>query len=291
MSKIGILLKWKKPSSEATYNTARIYRSDSETGTFTAIASQTIADNSYYDETGTADYWYKVDFYDTVTGVATSKSIAIQGNANPGYCTVDDVRIRTNITTSQVTDTQLAILIEMASADLNADISLTHEDERVSYINATKVNDVNGVNLTYYTKNYPLADKDNSYSIGTGDVEVYTINSDGQKNSQTVTQVRASDGQFKLDTPPGSDVSLWITYDSTNISVDPPHRLVKTACIYLTAAMAYSKINVGKAPRFRQGPLTVFRDTTAHKQYMKMYHDTLRKINEMVDTVAYDDAS
>ena len=103
----------------------------------------------------------------------------------------------------------------------------------------------------------------------------------------TVSQVTASTGKFYLTTAPGSSDSVYLSYNSSRRLVDPPHNLVKMACIYLTASMAYSKINVGKAPRFRDGPLLVFRDTTANKYWKDLYYDTIAKINSMVDTMEY----
>jgi hypothetical protein len=187
----------------------------------------------------------------------------------------------TNITSSQVSDTQLALLIEMASAQLNADIAIKHEDERVQYIDEVKTNDIDGATLTYYSKNYPIGDRNNSYKLTTSDVHAYVIDADNNKNLQTVTSITADEGKFVLSRAPLATEELYITYYSTNVLTDPPHRLVKLATIWLTAAFAYSKINIGKAPRFKEGPLTVFRDTTAHKEYMSRYYEAVYKITKI----------
>lgn len=289
---MGVLLKWKQPSSEANYDNVRIYRSDSENGSYSLIQTQTITDNSYYDPTGAGSYWYKIDFYDSVNGIASQQSDAIQGAEHVGYCTVDDVRTMTNIKSSQVTDTELACMIEYAAANLNTDISIRYNDEKVEYIQSDKSNSIDGTNLSFWVKNFPFGDRNNDFQLTSSDIEVYSINADGLKTTLTVTQVVGSTGNFRLQSAP-ENVDLYVSYvglTNKNLSIDPAHSLVKQACIWLTAAYAYSKLNVGKAPRFRQGPLTVFRDTTAHKEYMQRYYDTLTKINTMVDTIEHEDA-
>lgn len=283
VNKIGVLISWKRPSSDTGYTDAYIYRSDSETGTFTNISSQSISDTSYYDSDGIGSSWYKIRFYDSVNDTYSAYSDATQGNESIGYCSVDEVRSMTNLTEGQVADTNLAILIEMASNDVNADISIKHEDERVQYISEEKANDVNDSNLTYYTIHYPIGDKDNDYEVGTSDLYVYAIDEDANRNEKTVISVDAEKGRFLLSEAPSSSDALYVTYYSTNKLVDPPHKLVKMATIWLTASFAYSKINLGKAPRFKEGSLTVFRDTTAHKQYMDKYYHTINKINKCIN--------
>ncbi len=180
-----------------------------------------------------------------------------------------------------MSDTNLATLIEMASNQLNADIGNLYEDERVNFISSEKTNDVNGSNATYYTKNYPIGDKNNDYKVDSNDLYVYTIDDDANRNEETVTSVDAEHGKFILANAPSSSDALYVTYVATKKLCDPPHELVKMATIWLASAFAYSKINLGKAPRFKEGSLTVSRDTTAHKQYMERYHDTVYKMIEM----------
>lgn len=277
---MGVLLKWKKPAAESNYNQARVWRSDDRDGTYTNIASQTIADNSYYDPNGKGEYWYKIDFYDSVNGIASNMSDPLQGGIYYGYCTVDDIRTVTNIKPSQISDTQLANLIEFAASQLNSDINIHHEEEKIAYIDETKENELDGVNSTFWTKEYPIGDSNNDYRITTSDIRVFQVDSDGDKSELTVSQIDAETGEFHLNVAPTSDKTLYVTYESVQRVVDPPHQLVKAACILLTAAWAYSKLNVGKADRFHMGNLTVFRDTNAHEDYYKRYVRLVTLIND-----------
>jgi len=277
---MGVLLKWKKPDAEASYDTVRIYRSDSESGSYTLIASQTIQDNSYYDGNGVGYMWYKIDFFNSVTAVASDLSSAIQGGVYFGYCTVDDIRTVTNIKPSQISDTQLANLIEFAAAQLNSDINVYHEDEVVSYIDETKSNEVDGTNLKFFTKHYPIGDMNNDFRVNTSDIRVFQVDSQGNKSELGLSQINAETGEFRLNDAPTSDKKLYLKYFSTQRLVDPTDALVKMACILLTAAWGYSKLNIGKADRFRMGSMTVFRDTDAYHEYYMKYMKMVTAIND-----------
>lgn len=281
---MGVLIKWKKITAEATYDTVRIYRSAGEDGSYSLIGSQTIADNSYYDPQGIGSSWYKVDFYDSVTGNVSEKSDATQGGTYYGYCTVDEVRQVTNINTSNINDTQLATLIQFACTQLNNDINVYHEEERVEYISETKENKIDGVNSTYYTKKYPFGDRNNDFRVTVSDVEVYQVDSDGTKTELIVTQIDVETGEFRLSTAPESDKDLYVTYSHTQRLVDPVDTLIKMACILLTAAWGYSKLNIGKATRFHMGNLTVFRHMDAHHEYYKKYVQLIAQINDRAYT-------
>ena len=281
---MGVLLKWKKITSEATYDQARIYRASGQTATYDLIHTQSIEDNSYYDSEGTGSYWYEVEFYDSVTTNVSAKSDPIQGGTYYGYCTVDDMRQVTSLKTSDINDTHLATLIEFSGVQLNNDMNIYHEDERVNYIDETKENEIDGANTTFYTKFYPLRDRNNDYMVTVSDINVYEIDSDGTKSELTVSQINVATGQFKLTTAPTSDKELYVTYSNTQRVVYPTDTLVRMGCIILTAAWAYSKINIGKAPRFKMGNLTVFRDTTAYHEYYKKYVILLAQINDRTYT-------
>jgi len=233
---MGILLKWKKITSEASYDTARIYKATGETATYTLLASQSIEDNSYYDTSGLTSNWYKIEFYDSVGGAVSEKSDPIQGGTYYGYCTVDEVRQVTNITSSDVSDTHLATIIQFACTQLNSDINIIEEEESIAYIDSTKENEIDGSNSTFYTKNWPIGDINNSFKVTTSDVTVYQVDSDGNKTTLTTTQVDAETGQFKISTAPDASKLLYVTYVHNQRIIDPPDTLIKMASIFLTAA-------------------------------------------------------
>ncbi len=80
------------------YNQVKFYRSTTETGTFTLIATEIMeVDNEsgntlYNDTSGTTSSWYKTTYYNEGTGVETAvtDSVAVKGGYNL-YCTIEDV--------------------------------------------------------------------------------------------------------------------------------------------------------------------------------------------------------
>jgi len=289
---MGNLIKWKAIDSEATYDQARIYRATSESGTYAYLAYQGIGDQSYYDGEGTTSHWYKIDFYTSSTGAASALSDAIKGGTYKSYCTVEDIRNMTNLTTSDLTDTQVCNLIAYAGAQLNAAINVYIEEENILEINDTKTNKIDGSNKTYYTLNYPIGDMDNDMDVDIGDITVYTYGSDGTKTEGTVSSIIPNTGEFVLESAPAAEiVRLVVTYNHSQRSVSDPDMLIKMACSLLAAAWAYTKINVGKAPRWRMGSTQIWRDMDSFKTYYTKYQTILLEINDrsQMDTITSPD--
>jgi len=130
---MGTYLEWAKPESDSDYDTVRIWRATSESGTYSLLHTQSISDNSYYDMDGTTSMWYKVTFYDSSTEQESSYSSAIQGGTSTRYCTPNDVRDATNLEEDDITDTELYKIISFAGDQLNSDINSYVEDEKIEY--------------------------------------------------------------------------------------------------------------------------------------------------------------
>ena len=278
---MGNLIKWKAIDTEATYDQARVYRSDLEDGTYTYIAYQSITDQSYYDADGTTASWYKIDFYNSSTSQVSALSDAIQGGTYRSYCTPEDIRNMTNLTSSDLTDTQLFNLIQYCGNQLNHDINVYIEEEDLIWISNTKKNEVNGSNTTFYTRNYPIGDSNNDMDVTIADIDVYSYDSDGTKTELTVSSITPNTGKFVLESAPDSGlIKVTVTYRYAPLSVSDPHQLIKMACSLLTAAWAYTKINVGKAPRWRMGSTAIWRDMDSFKTYYNNYLKILTQIND-----------
>lgn len=278
---MGVLIKWKSIDSEATYNKARVYRATAREGTYSLLTTQDIVDQSYYDPAGTTNLWYRVDFYNTATGSVSALSDPIKGGTYKGYTTVEVVRNICNLTTNDITDTQICNLIEYTTRELNSDINVHHEEERMEYINSVKDNELNGSNPTFYTKEYPIGDNNDDGAVDTDDITVWEYSSDGESRSQvTVSSIIPNEGKFVLSTAPASDVTLKVTYKSCQRSASDPHPLIENAATLLTIAWAYTKINVGKSPRWRMGSTQIWRDMDSFKTYYNKYSQMVAKIND-----------
>ena len=283
---MGVLVEWETITSGSTYNYTRVYRATTETGSYSLITTITnITATSYFDSSGTSTSWYKIAFYDSVNVVESTLSDPIQANTHIGYCSVEDVRDATSISSSQLTDTEVAKIITFASNQINAEMQIHHEEEEVTEIDDEKENDIDGSNTTFYTRFFPVGDLNNDFEVDENDIEVYSIDSEGTRTTLTVTTVYPSTGKFILSSAPASTIAkLLITYKQSQLRLDRSnlHPLVKTACTLLAGAWAFSKLNTGKSPHWRIGNTLVIRDTQAYNTMMHRYQAILASINDRI---------
>lgn len=196
------------------------------------------------------------------------------------YVTTDEVRTITNISSSQISDADLSNIITFASYQLNEDLQIEIDRERVGYVSETKTNDIDGSNTTFYVKNNYIGDLDDDFDVTTSDIVMWKEYLE-TKSYLTISSVDVAEGSFTVSSAPANEGSYYVkyTYSKARMDASGLAKKVKLAAAQLTAAWAYSKLNVGKAPRFRMGNLTVFRDTSAHKYWIDQYKETISKIN------------
>jgi len=204
------------------------------------------------------------------------------------YCTPQDVRDLTGLTTSDLTDTQISGIIAHATAQLNADIQVKWEDEGVGYISQEKENKIDSSNTVYYTQHYPIGDMDNNGIISGADVSAYTLDSSGNRTDIVVTTIDDSEiGKLTLSTAPAEGDALFFTYYSSPVDMETPHELVKLACTQLSAALCYTRIDAGKVQAYKVGKISVMKQSEAFEIYKKWYQGTISKIHRKPLKVAY----
>jgi len=196
------------------------------------------------------------------------------------YVTVDEIRTITNITSSQISDADLNNVITFASYELNEDLQINVDRERISYIDEIRENTIDGSNTTFYVKNGYIGDSDDDFDVTTTDIVVWK-EYDNTKTYLTVSSIDVKEGSFVVSSAPANEGAYYIKYVYSKARMDDTglFKRVTLAAAQLTAAWAYSKLNVGKASRFKMGTLTVTRDTMGHKYWMQQYHNTISKIN------------
>ena len=203
------------------------------------------------------------------------------------YCTTAEVRLLTNLTTSDVSDDDMGNIIPFAADKLNHDIQVKVSRERIDYIDGTRENTIDGSNTTFYVKNWRdyIGDGDDDADVDTSDITVYQVDSDGTETELTVITITHDDGSFVLDSAPSNGVTLYVTYHTSPVDMSTPHSLVKLASVQLVAALCYAKINIGKAPKFKAGNVQILRDVDAYHKFMKLYMETLDQIRKLADIV------
>lgn len=288
---MGVLCKWQAPTSGSSWTSTRVFSSSSESGTYSELTNVAIGTYSYYHPTGTSSTWYKVKYYDSVNAIESAFSNALQGADDFGYCSVDDMRKLSDITSDELDDSGLYDVITYATKLLNRDIQIYIEDEKISYINGEKENLVDGSNTIFYTKNVFIGDADDDGEIDIDGLYAYTIDANGTRATATISSIDdARIGKFTLSSAPESTVNLYITYPYAPVNMQT-NGLVKMACIYLTAALSSTKLDAGQMRTFRVGKTYVSREVSKFTDYMNKYLkllDRIRAGNDMAGDVTDD---
>jgi hypothetical protein len=279
-------ISWQIPVNDCSYDYTYIYRSNTETGTYTNIANQSIDNSSYCDQDGGLNHWYKVRFYNSITLKWGDYSSPMQSGSYLGYSSVNEVREISNLTSDDITDSQLYRLIQKATAYLNAEINARIVRERILAIDETRTNKIDGVNNTFYVLKWKrhLGDMNNDGKVTTNDLIVYQVDAANVETQLTVSSISPDEGKFVLSTAPSGGVRLYVTYEWCYVSEYTPHALVKLACEYLTTAFAFEKIERGLSPQQVYGNVRIYRDMAAGNENHKRYREVVTQINsEMLE--------
>lgn len=205
------------------------------------------------------------------------------------YCTVNDVRNLTGIETDDINDNDINTLINYAIAEMNAEINTKVIREKVRYIDSTRENKIDGSNTTFYVqwwKNHYIGDLDNDGDVDSDDVIFYLVDSDGTETTATVSSVDVSTGKITLSSAPDSDNNCYITYAKAPLDENTPHFLIKKACVELTAALCYMRIDKNQITRVKLGKWTIFKQPDIFKDYYNRYRDTIYLIQNKIATMA-----
>lgn len=288
---MGCLIRWQAPTSGSSWTSTKVFASSSESGSYSEIADISIGTYSYYHRQGTSSSWYKVKYYDSINVIESAFSNILQGSNDLGYCSIDDIRKLSDITSSELDDSGLYDVITYATKLLNRDVQIYIEDEHISYINGEKENLVNGTNTVFYTKNVFIGDANDDGEINPNGVYAYTIDADGTRATATISSIDdARIGKFTLSSAPASTTTLYITYPYAPVNMQTSG-LVKMACIYLTAALTSTKLDAGQMRTFRVGKTYVSREVSKFTDYMNKYLkllDRIRAGNDMVGDTTED---
>lgn len=203
------------------------------------------------------------------------------------YAVTADVRLMTNLTTSDIGDSDMTSLIGEATSQVNSDVLVKIVREFVSPIDSVRQNLIDGSNTIYYVRNWRgkfLGDLDNDGDVDTSDVIVHQIDTDGKTETElTINAIDDDDGKITLSSAPGSGVRLFITYSFGWVralagSVDPRLKLATTL---LTAAYCYAKINFGRAPMSQYGSTRLTRHMESFNLYYQRYLDLIKQIQQL----------
>lgn len=176
------------------------------------------------------------------------------------YCGTADVRAITNLTTSEITNTEISNLIDQATYQLNSDIGVV-TNVRLGDVNHTTGN-IDGSNVQFTFRPAPLGDMDNDGSVGPTDIEVWRkLSTDThytKMTTGTATVASIDDheiGKASFTTAPTTAYNYAVKYVWFPIPYN--HKLLEKACVELTAYLCFLKVNLKSTETYRLGKLYV----------------------------------
>ena len=189
------------------------------------------------------------------------------------YCSTADVRIITNLTTTDISDADLNSLIDYATYQLNADIGVTMY---VKFADSNYfVGDYDGSNAVFAFKASPIGDLDNNGTVNTSDIDVWskanTADVYTKMTTGTATIASIDDpefGKFTFTTVPSLTNDYVLKYVWFPVPFN--HPLLKKALCELTAYLAFLKANLKDVDSYRLGKLSVSK-TARHPGLVSFY--------------------
>ena len=204
------------------------------------------------------------------------------------WTTTSDVRLLTNLTTSDISDANLTSLISLAQKEVLLQINQKVTREKIEYIDVTRENDIDGSNTTYYIKNWKgnyLSDSNYDLTVDISDVKVYAVSTtDGTETEPTVSSITYDDGKIVLSTAQ-DNVDLYVDYVFSYFNPVTPDPMLKLAAEYLTAAYCYMRIDSNQRKQVKFGNVSITNSTGKDSSYFYFYNkymDIIRQLNENV---------
>jgi len=197
------------------------------------------------------------------------------------YITPNEVRVLTNITTEDLSDTQINAILPYCTAQVNRDIITRVIREKIEYIDNHRENKIDGSNTYYYVSNWKgkyIADYNDDGTVNASDVVVTQVDSNGDETTLTVSSVDSSACKITLSTAPVSGVTLYVTYNFAKVPAT--NLLLKLATAYLVAAVGFAKMNLGAPSSFSVGEIRVTTNSNSFKTYYESYSSVIRQIND-----------
>ena len=198
------------------------------------------------------------------------------------YVTYTNVRTLTNLSVSDISDNDLTNIIAYATVQLNHDVTTEVIRERIDYIDSTRENKIDGLNTTYYVKNWEgkyISDRDDDGDVDTSDITVVKVASDGTESSVAVATITPNSGKFTVSSAVSSDYTMYVSYKWSYADTSTPGSLVEMACILLSAAYAHSKLNWGSSPSVSFGNTRILRHMDAFDKFYRQYLKIVNQIN------------
>lgn len=199
-------------------------------------------------------------------------------------CTPDEVRSIAEISTDEISDDELNSLITYAQKLIMGDLSSEVTEEQIKYIDTYRDNDFDGINKDFYTQRswsrWNLFDRDGDGVLSTSDVKVYLYESDDDTRTEATISAVTESGKITLSTAPsdGTDKGT-ITYRYSPVGLSDPR--LSTACVFLSAALAFTKIRADDFENISFSVVKVSLKKKSFEYYYEQYKNIIENIKRL----------
>ena len=198
------------------------------------------------------------------------------------YTTISDVRALSKLTENDISDTDLTIVINNSSAEVNSKVNVRVIREKAEYLDEIRQNKVDGINDTFYVKNWKdrfISDANNDYVIDASDVTVYQIK-DNVETILTVSSISHDEGKVVLSSAPEDSSQVLLTYKYSSFDMSTPDTLINLAATYLSIATGYLKKDAGVPTNVKFSSISISRKLSdSYGVYMDRYNLVLQELN------------
>lgn len=251
--------KWDKSFADMdndgiiTTNDINVYQVDSD-GVETRLPVKTVAGCSSYQKWG----------FSAAKTINSPTGLANDTTAYTASISVDGVANSISVVGSAAQT--MSTLIDEINADLT---NATASWDSTSY---------GYIKITSDTSGDQCADS----SISITDTDLFaTLTNINASVETAVSGISNKDypGQFVLETAPTNGYRLFVTYEWCYRDISGPDEKIKMACIFLSIAYCYAKLNIGRAPIFAVGNKKIYRDMDSFEKYYQMAMKSINEIN------------
>ena len=203
------------------------------------------------------------------------------------WTNTEDVRLLTGLDDYDIEDDDLELLIIASQKEVLLKINNRIVREEILLIDETRTNDIDGLNTTYYIRNWKgnyISDNNFDLSITVADVDVISVDSDGVETTETVSSISSSDCNFVLSAAP-LDVDLYVSYSFSYHDTETPNPLLKLATEYLAGAYSYMRINSSQNKQVKFGNVSISNGIGDNSSYLFLYNkylDIMRQLDENI---------
>ena len=158
---------------------------------------------------------------------------------------VEYMRQVTDIETTDLSDEKVENLVKIAWAEVIDRVGKRETLEKVRYMDSYRMNTIDGSNTVFYTRNSYnrySGDYNNDLALDEDDIEVWLYNRSTRTRTQATVSAYSSNGVITLETAPTGENEMYINYLHLPVPMDPLDYRLRNATAYVTASMAYSKL-------------------------------------------------